>query len=590
MVDQHTQGLYAYGRGNVTETIDLASLFGGEVTSSGSFDLRGVQATSLGKLLQALPMPAILVDRSHAIVFANEAWGETRADFQQIEGRTFSCLFPHAEQAMKARSLIEKVFSDRKSRVSEVFMSVNDRQIWGRMHLRPLRMGNQRYILTLIQDVTPERKQILLTRCHATELEKTQVGLEKRDRERTRELAEANAALKQEIAERKRAEELLVQTVRLKAVAELAGGVAHNFNNLLQIVMGNAETALVESRTGNSAAVQSSLRQILESARFGADLVRRLQSFAGVRSQDEPQEGAVFDFSDTVRQAIEMSRIWWESLPSKQRISIRMISDVRDGCTVKGNEAELFQVVLSLIKNAVEALPLGGDIEVSSIADGRHVVLKVRDTGLGIKEKDLGKIFEPFFTTKGFQTSGMGLAAAYGIVSRHGGDLSVESKEGRGSTFSVTLPFSGQAKVAEAGPVQAAGLWEKILVVDDFEPIVRILAEGLAQFGKTVYTALSGEEGLAILRDHPVDLVICDLGMPGMNGFQVSERIRDLCLERDIPKPPFLLLTGWGGQVEEDEELARSGVDMVVEKPIDIAELLHIVDGMIQRGTTNPAR
>jgi len=584
-VDQQIPSLYAYGNGGITETIDLDRLFGRDVTSSGSFDLRGVQATSLGKLLQALPIPAILVDRSHTIVFANQSWGESKTEFQQIEGRAFSCLFPHAEQAMKARSLIEKVFSDRKSRVTEVFMNVSERKLWGRMHVRPLRMGNERYILTLIQDVTPERKQILLTKRHAEELQKAQAELEKRVRERTGELAEANAALRQEIAERKRAEELLTHTVRLKAVAELAGGVAHNFNNLLQIVMGRAETALVESQTGNPAAVQASLRHILETARFGAEIVKRLQSFAGLRSGEESSAGAVFDFSDTVRQAVEMSRIWWESLPAKHRISIQMISHIHDGCTVKGNEAELFQVVLSLIKNAVEALPQGGSIEISTITECDQVVLTVRDNGVGIAQEDQGKIFQPFFTTKGFQTSGMGLASAYGIVSRHGGAVSVESAEGMGSTFSVTLALARQAGMSEPAPgEQATGRCDRILIVDDFEPIIRILSEGLGHCGKTVYTALSGDEAVAIFQRHSVDVVICDLGMPGMNGFQVSEKIRDLCLERGIPKPPFLMLTGWGGQVEEDERLSRSGVDMVIEKPIDIAKLVQLLNELSQRG------
>ena len=239
---------------------------------------------------------------------------------------------------------------------------------------------------------------------------------------------------------------------------------------------------------------------------------------------------------------------------------------------------------MSLIKNAAEALPKGGEIRISSSVEHDRVVVRVDDNGIGIAGDDLGKLFEPFHSAKGPRAIGMGLACSLGIVKYHSGEISVESAEGQGSVFTVKLPFAGGPARKEQpadNPQVTAPL--RLLVVDDVEAVTTVLRDGLSELGQTVFTASSGKEAIEMFKTTPVDLVICDLGMPEMNGWQVASVIKSICREKAVPKTPFVLLTGWGGQVEEDKMAAQNGVDAVVEKPIDILGLLEVIRKVVRK-------
>lgn len=382
----------------------------------------------------------------------------------------------------------------------------------------------------------------------------------------------------QDITQRKRWEELQIQSARLRAVVDLAGGVAHNFNNLLQIVIGNLELALLELESGNHSHVKEALESVLESSRLGAETVRRLQSFAGIRDHSQRLEKGVFDLSDTVRQALEMSRNWWKSIPDKNGIEVSLDTKLHAGCFVQGEKNEMFEVVVNLIKNASEALPQGGAIDVTTHVEGDYVVLKVRDTGIGMSKETLKRLFNPFFTTKAAAGSGLGLASSRKIIEDVGGEIFVESSKGKGTTFTIRLPLSEQpSKPVVRFARQVSGPTKTVLVIDDMEAILGSLKEGLTHFGHVVFTASSGEEGLAIFNENSIDLIICDLGMPRMNGWEVGRKIRSICDERHTPKTPFILLTGWGGQKTEVEKIGESGVDAVVEKPVNIANILTVI-------------
>jgi len=380
-----------------------------------------------------------------------------------------------------------------------------------------------------------------------------------------------------DITDQKRTQELLLQSERFRAVADLAGGVAHNFNNLLQIVIGHLELALMDLELGNYSNVGGALEKVLESAKFGAETVRRLQSFAGIRDHSQVPQRGVFDVSDIVGQAVEMSKTWWKTIPEKQGIEVTLETDLQDGCLVRCEKNELFEVLVNLIKNASEALLQGGAIDVKTRVEGRHVVLKVRDTGVGISEENLKRLFNPFFTTKAQAGSGLGLASSRRIIEAFGGDILVESPVGKGTTFTILLPLAEQPseQIEPTARVSCPGM--TVLVIDDMQAVLDVLKVGLTRHGHVVVTATSGQQGLDIFRENPIDLVICDLGMPGINGWEVGKRIRSTCEERDISKTPFILLTGWGGQKTEAAKIAESGVDAVVEKPINISEILELI-------------
>jgi len=382
----------------------------------------------------------------------------------------------------------------------------------------------------------------------------------------------------EEITERKAAEELVNQTRRLSSIRGLAGGVAHHFNNMLQIVMGNVELALADFRTGHFSDIESYLDVALENTRQGADIVRRLQSFAHIRPDEYPTEGTVFDLSGIVREAAEIAQPWWQSDSEKEGTKIRVKLDLSDGCMVKGSESELFEVAGSLIRNAAEAMPRGGDIQVATNREDNQVFLQVKDTGTGIRREDLFKVFDPFWSGKGPLKTGMGLAVSYGIVKRHNGNIFVESTEGKGSLFRVQLPFAaetqGESPYARERSVDAK---LNILVVDDLKPMVDMMESVLERRGHTVYTALSGPEALDILKEEHVDLIFCDLDMRGMNGWDVGREVRILFEERGTAKATFILMTGWRGQAVEAHRIADSGIDDILEKPIEIRRLYDVV-------------
>jgi len=390
----------------------------------------------------------------------------------------------------------------------------------------------------------------------------------------------------EDISDRKRAEDLALQTARFKSVADLSTGVAHHFNNLLQIVIGNTSLSLTDLESGDLSELKINLEQILQAAALGSETVKRLQTFGNIRPDIPIQKAAIFDISTTVRNAAELSEPLWKSDIEKKGISIDMDLDLEDGCLVKGQENEMLEVLVNLTRNAAQALPEGGSIILKTLKEIDEVVVTIRDTGTGIAEDDLPKIFQPFWSTKGVGIGkGMGLAVCHGLVKRHGGGISVQSKVGLGTTFTIRLPLAREqvAKMAEPIARSAEGK-PTILVIDDDQNVATLLERIFAKAGHTVFKALSGEEGLSIFNEQSANVVICDLGMPALNGWDVGKAIRLICMEREITKPAFVLLTGWGGQELEKEKISESGVDAVIAKPIDSCTVISTIREITGRG------
>lgn len=381
-----------------------------------------------------------------------------------------------------------------------------------------------------------------------------------------------------DITHRRQSEESLLRTERLKAVGEMASGVAHNFNNLLQIVTGGTQLSLTDLELGDYEQVKSNLKRILDSARLGSETVRRLQQFARPHTDPSMVEGAVFDLSETVKQAVFMTEPYWRSGPQEKSVHVDLFTDLTPGSMVEGKENEVFEVVVNLIRNAVEALPNGGTIEVGVKPRGSEVIMTVRDNGVGIPENSIDRVFEPFWTTKGSKGTGIGLASSFGIVTQHGGRIIVDSKPGQGALFDVRLPYSSKnpASVGESNTVMTT-TQNNLLIVDDMELVVRTLEHGLGRYFKEIYTALNGGEALDIFRKNRIDAIICDLGMPEIDGWEVAETVRNISRESGAQKPPFILLTGLGGQLDRSRDMTARGVDRILEKPADVALLLETI-------------
>jgi CheY-like chemotaxis protein/nitrogen-specific signal transduction histidine kinase len=395
-------------------------------------------------------------------------------------------------------------------------------------------------------------------------------------------------AVVEDISDTKKAERIMLESQRSNALAELGGLVAHNFNNVLQVVIGGAQLASTNLELGNFDDIRNSLQQILQSAFGGAETVKRLQYLVRLQPEEESLD-KVFDLSLTVHRAIEMSRLWWQTNPEKFGIKVVVDRYLGQDCFVRGSSNELFEVVVNLIRNATEALPNGGRISIKTFVKDDKAILQAQDDGVGIPERNLDKVFEPFWTTKGLPGSGTGLYSSRLIIKKHGGDISIESREGAGSTVTVTLPLSVRPKEEpQTVPAEELGGKLNVLLIDDMEPVLRMLQEGLELNGHKVYAALSGKKALEMFKQRKIDVVICDLGMPEMNGWQVGKAIKEYCLEKGIPKTPFVLITGWSGQQNATGRIAESAVDTVVEKPVELSKLLDVTRRILrERGPAN---
>jgi CheY-like chemotaxis protein len=252
-----------------------------------------------------------------------------------------------------------------------------------------------------------------------------------------------------------------------------------------------------------------------------------------------------------------------------------------DAPPVAGRPEELREVLTNLVTNAVDAMPAGGGCHVRLGTEGEWAVMSVTDTGVGMPEEMRRRVFEPFFTSKGPRGTGLGLAVSWGIVTRHGGTIEVDSAPGHGTTFRIRLPIPVTLPDVVVGvPVTAAPRAARLLVIEDEPEVQSVLADMLREAGYGVVVAKDGVEGLDRCESEEVDLVLSDISMPGISGWDVAARLR-----ARRPHIPIGFVTGWGDQLDP-ERLARAGVDFVVAKPFQAHDLLRHVAQVVMR----PAR
>jgi GAF domain-containing protein/anti-sigma regulatory factor (Ser/Thr protein kinase) len=378
--------------------------------------------------------------------------------------------------------------------------------------------------------------------------------------------------LRRTLADLRAAQETLVRGATLRAVGELAAGAAHHLNNLMAVVLGRTQLLLLKAQ--DPATVQS-LRSIERAALEAADTVRRIQGFSRTSGG---REAARFDVNAVVREAMEFTRSRWQDEAQLRGAPIEVDLDLGVVPEVSGRVAEIREVVTSLILNAVDALPMGGRIVISTRSEPGRVRVAVSDTGAGMPDEVKRRAFEPFFTTKGVKRTGLGLAVAYGTIERHHGEIALESEEGKGSTVTFSLPAAesrgGEGLEPPPPPPRRIG---SILVIDDDDDVRQLVSDALTAQGHTVTTASGGREGLMHLQTVRYDLVITDLGMPDLNGWEVARAVK---VSR--PDTPVLLLTGWADVVDPS---AGRGVEGIIKKPFDVKILATAVsDALAIRG------
>jgi len=364
----------------------------------------------------------------------------------------------------------------------------------------------------------------------------------------------------------------LVLAEKLKALGEMAAGVAHDFNNLLSGILGRAQ--LLKKRVTDDN-IRRELDAIEKSALDGETVIRRIQDFTRIRADENFTSVNV---TELVEDAINMTRPRWKDAAEAAGLQIRFEKHLEPGLRVSGNASELREVLTNMVLNSLDAMPNGGQITFRSHAEGERVHLSVADSGKGMSEEVKRRVFDPFFTTKGFNGTGLGLSVAYGIITRHRGEIQVESKENAGTTFTIVLPRSTQ-QVEDKAPPQPpmAAKTASILVVDDSPEICEVVSRMLSSDGHRVVTVSSGQQGIEAARAAVFDILFTDLGMPGMSGWEVAKAIKG-----SSPKTAIVMMTGWGAQVDE-ETAKKGGVDYLMAKPMKMRPLLDLVAQVLER-------
>ena len=388
--------------------------------------------------------------------------------------------------------------------------------------------------------------------------------------------AQLYGALQSAYDDLRQTQQAMMQQERLRALGQMAGGIAHDINNALTPVALYIDTML-QGDAGLSEQARGYLEIVQRAVDDVAHTVSRMREFY---RQREPQLNlASIDLNDLVPQVMDLTRARWNDMPMQRGTVVRLRTELAgDLPKVMGVEAEVREALINLILNSVDALPSGGTIIIrTSTASGERAggaKVEVMDDGVGMEEEARRRCLEPFFTTKGERGTGLGLAMVYGVVQRHGGEVDIESKPGKGTTVRLSFPPGAATKDSTEAPTTVVTVPRRLrlLVVDDDPLVLRSLCHILENDGHVVVTAGGGEAGIAAFRaalerGEKFAAVITDLGMPNIDGRRVAAAIKEMS-----PTTPIILLTGWGERLLADEGIPQH-VDCVLGKPPKLREV-----------------
>jgi PAS domain S-box-containing protein len=390
-----------------------------------------------------------------------------------------------------------------------------------------------------------------------------------------------------DISERKMMEAALLHAQKIDSIGNLAGGVAHDFNNILASILGAA--SIIRRRSSPKTSLGKYVEIIENASRRGSSLTRQLLTFA--------RKTETFTKPVNVNAIIQETIQLFERSVSKEITA--MVDLTPDVVQVYGDEGQIQQALLNLFLNARDAMPNGGVLSVRSrvvsvdahtpsgflsFKPGRYVLITVSDTGSGIPRDDQNRIFEPFFTTKD-QGTGLGLSVFYGVIQSHAGFFDLESEIGEGTTFSIYLPEARvQAPPAvRRRPQRPPRGRENILVVDDEQSVCQVAHDMLSDLGYTVTFVNDGREGVDFYRTRQgsVDLILLDMNMPVMGGREAFEQLR-----RINPTIRIIIMTGYGKGILEEPTFS-SEVNGFIQKPFELEELaLKVRQALDRRAAT----
>jgi signal transduction histidine kinase/CheY-like chemotaxis protein len=400
--------------------------------------------------------------------------------------------------------------------------------------------------------------------------------------------AQVYEALQRAYDDLRQTQQTILQQERLRALGQMASGIAHDINNAVSPVALYTDI-LLETEPNLSAQTRRYLETTQRAIEDVAHTVARMREFY---RQPEPQSVlARVDLSVLAKQVLDLTRARWSDMPQERGVVIQLKSDLPKGLPpVAGVESEIREALTNLVFNAVDAMPEGGTLTVrtrtmsaslkspsktsstTTPSTTKYVAVEVTDSGVGMNEETRRRCLEPFFTTKGERGTGLGLAMVYGIAQRHNTEIEIESAPGKGTTVRMLFPETSLTEGSGQTAPEKVPSRLRILVVDDDPLLIKSLRDALETDGHVVVTANGGQEGIetfqqSIERGEQFAAVITDLGMPYVDGRKVSTAIKAAS-----PLTPVILLTGWGQRIVEEGD-TPSDVDRVLNKPPKLRDL-----------------
>ena len=382
----------------------------------------------------------------------------------------------------------------------------------------------------------------------------------------------------------KQAEQTFIDNHRLSVIGEMAYSFAHDFNNFLQVILSNIQ--ILENKLTSEKFIKNYVDTIYRTTNDAAVRVQLLQRFAGSRNKKSEYE--LINLNKITKEAILQASSIWKTEAETNGLNIDINEYYDDLPNIYGNDGELRTAIYNMIKNSVEAMNRDGLIKFETRRDEQGVFLQISDTGCGIKEDKFSKIFEPFYSTKSLDIGkGLGLSFVYNVITEHKGSIKVlSSSPEKGTVFEIFLPLYdlGESEIATQNKTI---IKEKpvIMWVDD-DPLIRETAgEMMNIIGYDVDMVEGGEEALELFKTKKYDILLSDVGMPRMNGWQLVDKVNELYRSPDSQSEKnenlkITLITGWGDQITEAQK-KQYNIDFVLSKPVKLQQLKKLIEDLL---------
>ncbi|OHD54680.1 MAG: hypothetical protein A2Y33_02550 [Spirochaetes bacterium GWF1_51_8] len=368
----------------------------------------------------------------------------------------------------------------------------------------------------------------------------------------------------------------IIRNQRLNAIGEFASGVAHDFNNSLESILGNIELLFLNKGTNDE--TRDTLQSMKKSVSDASARIKKLQSFN--KPSANKSAYVEINLNDVIADVIAQTRPLWKDSAEQNGVYFDIVKNLNAIPDVSGNESELRSAVYNLLKNSVEAMPKGGKIEITTGINDGFVEAAIADNGIGMDEETAAKVFQPFFTTKGYELGrGLGMSGVYSVIQDHKGDIEIaRSVPGEGTLIRFRLPVSKNRKLKTPPKPEPVGQTKRLQVlwVDDEQSIRQLGQRRMEMLGHLCDTAENGEKAIRMIQSNPYDLIITDIGMPVMNGWQLIDRVRSM-IGVDIE---IAVLSG-GGEDQLKEMKSGEKEVYILNKPIEIEKLSELLETVV---------